>query len=269
MAGLDPKKVQLHTTFLGGGFGRRAEFDFIADAVELSKATHVPVKVVYSREDDMQHDMYRPASYNVLAAGLGADGNPVAWTHRAVSDGPLMRFFPSMVPAGQPDPSGLEGAANIPYTIPNTVITNTATYTDPAGAGTQATVLSNTTTHPVTAPADLVITKYASVSAGSSVLAGGTSSADLSDYTGTGDITYTITIRNDGPNTATNVMVRDVVPANTNGIGTIYAPQMTCHGDEVITGREFVCKPNTPGNSLAPGQTKQIQYRINVPPRAP
>jgi len=119
IAGVPPTAVRIHTTFLGGGFGRRAEIDFITDAVELSKATHVPVKVVYSREDDIQHDMYRPASYNVLAAGLGTDGNPLAWTHRAVSGGPMMRFFPSMVPAGQPDPSAMEGAANIPYAIAN------------------------------------------------------------------------------------------------------------------------------------------------------
>jgi isoquinoline 1-oxidoreductase beta subunit len=119
IAGVPPAAVQVHTTFLGGGFGRRFEMDFIADAVELSKATHVPVQVVYSREDDIQHDMYRPATYNVLAAGLGADGMPVAWTHRAVGASIMTRAMPQAVPPGQPDPSSVEGAANLPYAIPN------------------------------------------------------------------------------------------------------------------------------------------------------
>src|SRR6202011_4128273 len=80
ISGLKPESVFIHTTFLGGGFGRRAAPDFIAEAVETSKAIAAPVKVTWSREDDMQHDFYRPASYARLAGGLDADGWPVAWT---------------------------------------------------------------------------------------------------------------------------------------------------------------------------------------------
>jgi len=88
------------------------------EAVSISKAVGAPVKVVYSREDDIQHDFYRPAVYNVLAAGLDAAGNPVAWTHRSVSSSILARFFPQMFHDGK-DENAYEGAADIPYAIPN------------------------------------------------------------------------------------------------------------------------------------------------------
>ncbi|MDE3117042.1 MAG: xanthine dehydrogenase family protein molybdopterin-binding subunit, partial [Pseudomonadota bacterium] len=74
ITGLKPEAVNVHTTFLGGGFGRRGWTDFVGDAVESSKAMKVPVQVTWSREDDMQHDHYRPASYIQMSAGLGADG---------------------------------------------------------------------------------------------------------------------------------------------------------------------------------------------------
>ncbi len=118
IAGVPESAVQIHTTLLGGGFGRRAEQDFLVEAVSISKAVGAPVKVVYSREDDIQHDFYRPAVYNVLAAGLDAAGNPVAWTHRSVSSSILARFFPQMFHDGK-DENAYEGAADIPYAIPN------------------------------------------------------------------------------------------------------------------------------------------------------
>ena len=118
ITGLPREKVLVHTTFLGGGFGRRAETDFVADAVELSKAVGAPVKVIWSREDDMQHDFYRPATYNVFRAGLDASGVPTAWTHRIV--GPSL-FIPRrmQLPPNGIDPSAVEGAANQPYAFPN------------------------------------------------------------------------------------------------------------------------------------------------------
>jgi len=85
ITGLPPEKVQIHTTFLGGGFGRRGGADFVAEAVEISKAAGVPVKLTWSREDDMQHDLYRPASYTRFSAGLDGEGWPVALTSRIVS----------------------------------------------------------------------------------------------------------------------------------------------------------------------------------------
>lgn len=75
--GLAPEKVKVNTTLLGGGFGRRIGLDYVLDAVLLSKAVGKPVKVVWTREDDMQHDYYRPATYNKMTAGLDSNGNPV------------------------------------------------------------------------------------------------------------------------------------------------------------------------------------------------
>ena len=118
LAGVPESAVQVHTTLLGGGFGRRFEVDFIMDAVSASKAVRAPVKVVYSREDDIQHDLYRPAVYNVLAAGLDAAGAPIAWTHRSVSSSIIARVFPQMFRDGKDD-SAYEGAADLPYAIPN------------------------------------------------------------------------------------------------------------------------------------------------------
>jgi isoquinoline 1-oxidoreductase subunit beta len=118
ITGLAPEAVKIHTTYLGGGFGRRFAGDFVADAVETSKAMGVPVKVIWTREDDMQHDMYRPATYNRLVAGLDKDASPVAWTHRIVGPSIMMGVFPGAVRNGI-DPTGVEGAANLPYSIPN------------------------------------------------------------------------------------------------------------------------------------------------------
>ena len=77
---LPAEKVNIHTLFLGGGFGRRGGADFIGEAVEISKAVGTPVKLTWSREDDMTHDLYRPASYTRFAGGLDADGWPAVWT---------------------------------------------------------------------------------------------------------------------------------------------------------------------------------------------
>jgi isoquinoline 1-oxidoreductase beta subunit len=115
---LPMKAIQVHTTFLGGGFGRRGEVDFVAEAVEISKSTGVPVKVIWTREDDMQHDFYRPFSYHRFSAALDARGMPVAWTHRMVSQSIFTRRAPDQVKDGV-DPMSVEGASTLPYSIPN------------------------------------------------------------------------------------------------------------------------------------------------------
>jgi CO/xanthine dehydrogenase Mo-binding subunit len=79
---LPPEKITVHNHMLGGGFGRRLEVDFIAMAVEIAKQVEGPVKLIWSREEDVQHDMYRPYFYDRLHAGLDSDGMPVAWSHR-------------------------------------------------------------------------------------------------------------------------------------------------------------------------------------------
>src|SRR6266404_1616001 len=121
LAGLKPEQVRVHTTFLGGGFGRRAEQDFISDAVEISKGTGAPVQVTWSREDDMQQDFYRPAAYSKLVAGLDADGWPVAWKSRIVGPSIMSRFFPGSVKNGI-DETSVEGQANSKYAIPNFLV---------------------------------------------------------------------------------------------------------------------------------------------------
>ena len=115
ITGLPREKVRVHTTFLGGGFGRRTEQDFIADAVECSKIIGQPVKVVWSREDDIMHDQYRPSTYNVLRGGIDAKGNMLAWEHRIA--GPSIMARVSGSEGDGHDWSSTEGAKNIPYAI--------------------------------------------------------------------------------------------------------------------------------------------------------
>ena len=121
IAGLKPEQVNIHTTYLGGGFGRRAEQDFVIEAVEISKAAGAPVQVTWSREDDVQHDFYRPASYSRFEGGLDAEGWPVAWSNRIACPSIMSRFFPGSVKDGL-DSSSVEGAAELPYAIPNILV---------------------------------------------------------------------------------------------------------------------------------------------------
>jgi isoquinoline 1-oxidoreductase beta subunit len=120
ITGLPEEAIEVHTTLLGGGFGRRFELDFIAEAIELSMTIGEPVKVIWSREDDVRHDFYRPATFNRLAAGLDASGTPVAWTHRVVGPSIMTRFEGAFGPLPNGlDSTSVEGAADIPYDIPN------------------------------------------------------------------------------------------------------------------------------------------------------
>ena len=115
-------KVKVNTTLLGGGFGRRFEMDYVVDATLLSKAAGKPVKVVWTREDDMQNDFYRPAAYNKMSAGLDASGNPVFWHHRIATDSIMARAglaFGFVLKDDQLDDSSVEGANNLPYDFPD------------------------------------------------------------------------------------------------------------------------------------------------------
>jgi isoquinoline 1-oxidoreductase beta subunit len=124
-SGLPEKAVNIHTTYLGGGFGRRGEADFVTDAVETSKAVGKPVKVVWTREDDMQHDFYRPVTYVRMSGAVDASGKPVAFMQRMVQQS-LMKRLGSLPPTGV-DFISMEGAANLPYDIPNVRIEYTET----------------------------------------------------------------------------------------------------------------------------------------------
>jgi len=121
LTGLKPEQVQIHTTYLGGGFGRRAEQDFVVEAVELSKAMGAPVQVTWSREDDMQHDFYRPAVMVKFWAGLDGSGNPAAWKSRIVGPSIMSRFFPGSVKNGLDD-TATEGIVTLKYDVPNFLV---------------------------------------------------------------------------------------------------------------------------------------------------
>src|SRR5262249_32911830 len=82
ITGLPKESIKVHVTYLGGGFGRRSEPDFAVEAVTLSKNAGAPVKVVWSREEDIQHDFYRPSSYHRVQAGIDKAGTVVAWAHQ-------------------------------------------------------------------------------------------------------------------------------------------------------------------------------------------
>ncbi len=115
VVGVPPENVSLRTTFLGGGFGRRIDIDFIIQAAQISKAVGKPVKLLWTREDDMTHDFYRPMSVAQMAAAVGADGKPTALTSRLTSQSVTGRVFG--LPADVSDPLMTE--ALIPgYEIP-------------------------------------------------------------------------------------------------------------------------------------------------------
>jgi isoquinoline 1-oxidoreductase beta subunit len=117
LTGLPPERVTIHTTLLGGGFGRRGERDFVVDAVEVAKAVGVPVKVIWTREDDLTHGFYRPATYNVFRAALDAQGKPTAWFTRVVGPGILIQK--GMAQAGTIDASAMAALRDLPYDIAN------------------------------------------------------------------------------------------------------------------------------------------------------
>jgi len=122
VAGLKPEQVTLHTTLLGGGFGRRANpaCDFVTEATEVAKAAKVPVKVVWTREDDIRGGWYRPMWYDHFTAGLDASGNPVAWTHTIVGQSIMTgTMFEAYGVKDGIDSASVEGAADILYGIPN------------------------------------------------------------------------------------------------------------------------------------------------------
>lgn len=143
-ARLPATNVRVHNQLVGGGFGRRLEIDYVAQAVLIAKQVDGPVKVVWTREEDIQHDMYRPYYYDRVIAGLDDQGKPIAWNHRIVGSSVTSRFSPtslrqriSRVAAALLRPrdwqrlativEGLDydavsGAADLPYDLPNILV---------------------------------------------------------------------------------------------------------------------------------------------------
>jgi isoquinoline 1-oxidoreductase subunit beta len=143
VSGLALSNIEVNATYMGGGFGRRATQDFVGEAVAISKELQRPVKVIWSREDDMHHGAHRPASYNVLRAGLDASGKLVAWHHRVVQpsilNGTAGNWMSAMLPRASTgmvgvlgkavsglakvfDSTSHEGASTMPYSIPNLAV---------------------------------------------------------------------------------------------------------------------------------------------------
>jgi isoquinoline 1-oxidoreductase beta subunit len=118
ITGLPKEAVKIHNHLLGGAFGRRLDADGTMLAVKIAQKVNGPVKVVWSREEDIQHDMYRPYYYDRLSAGLDANGKPVAWTHRVSGSSVFARYVPPLFKNGL-DPDAVEGAADPPYAFPN------------------------------------------------------------------------------------------------------------------------------------------------------
>jgi isoquinoline 1-oxidoreductase subunit beta len=119
-AGLQPSQVRVFTTLLGGGFGRRLDVDFIPAAVEASKAVGAPVKVIWTREDDMTHDTFRPPAYEEVSGAFDSSGKLTAFKLHITSPSITARMFP---PVKGVDDSVIEYAINYPYDVPNVAVT--------------------------------------------------------------------------------------------------------------------------------------------------
>jgi isoquinoline 1-oxidoreductase beta subunit len=117
VTGFPLEKVVVHNHLLGGGFGRRLEVDYVTQAVRIAKQVDAPVKVVWTREEDIQHDVYRPYYYDRIAAGLDPRGTPVACTHRIVGPAIVARYLPPFFKDGI-DVDAVDGAVQLLYDIP-------------------------------------------------------------------------------------------------------------------------------------------------------
>jgi isoquinoline 1-oxidoreductase subunit beta len=116
--GLPLDKVVVHNHLIGGGFGRRLEIDGVTRAVEIAQHVDGPVKVVWTREEDIQHDMYRPCFFDRFSAGLDERGMPVAWNHRFAGSSIIARWAPPLFNNGL-DPDTTDGAIDLVYALPN------------------------------------------------------------------------------------------------------------------------------------------------------
>jgi len=143
ITGLNNKQIKVQTTFLGGGFGRRVLVDYVGEAVEISQRVNAPVKVIWTREEDVRHDFYRAATHNVLKAVVDNKGHPVAWLHRIVGADVFGQALPKVISGMMPDATprflknmatslaetlmprfvagkkAIKGAGPLPYGIPN------------------------------------------------------------------------------------------------------------------------------------------------------
>ncbi len=118
LVGLPADKVQIHNQLIGGGFGRRLEVDYVELAVHIALKVDHPIKVVWSREEDIRRALYRPMYFDRLTAGIGTDGRPVSWIHRICGSSVTARYSPADMKDGV-DPDAVESAIDAPYDLPN------------------------------------------------------------------------------------------------------------------------------------------------------
>jgi len=118
VTGLPQDKVVVHNHLIGGGFGRRLEIDGVTRAVQIARQVDGPVKVVWTREEDIQHDMYRPLFLDRMSAALDGNGMPSVWNHRFAGSSILARWLPPAFAKGL-DPDTTDGAIDLVYGLPN------------------------------------------------------------------------------------------------------------------------------------------------------
>jgi isoquinoline 1-oxidoreductase beta subunit len=118
ITGHEPEKVVIHNQLIGGGFGRRLQADTIEQAVSFARQVKYPLKLIWTREQDIRHDRFRPAYYDQIAAGLDEHGSPIAWTHR-ITSGTVRKYFDAGGwPEGQLDKDAVDGSWDTPYDFP-------------------------------------------------------------------------------------------------------------------------------------------------------
>ena len=112
-------KVVVHNQYMGGAFGRRLDVDSVIQAARIAKHVDYPVKLIWTREEDMQHDYYRPYYYDRVSGGLNADGGITGWTHRTTGSSVMARWAPpGMKMGGKLDPDTVECSVETPYDLP-------------------------------------------------------------------------------------------------------------------------------------------------------
>ncbi|MFD2436070.1 xanthine dehydrogenase family protein molybdopterin-binding subunit [Modicisalibacter luteus] len=119
VSGLPPEKVIVNNQLIGGAFGRRLEVDFIAQAVDIARNVFYPVKLIWTREEDTTHDLYRPHYLDRFRAGLDGNGLPVGWSHTIVGGSVMARFSPQALGENGLDPDAIEISAKPIYHLPN------------------------------------------------------------------------------------------------------------------------------------------------------
>ncbi|QXX76717.1 xanthine dehydrogenase family protein molybdopterin-binding subunit [Methylovirgula sp. HY1] len=118
MSGLRPDKVIVHNYLIGGGFGRRLTAEYVGQAVAIAKQVSYPVKIIWTRQEDIHQDLYRPAYYDRISAATGPDGLPIAWIDHITGGSVMGRYLPQGLAQGQLDTDAVEGAAELPYDLP-------------------------------------------------------------------------------------------------------------------------------------------------------